>query len=259
VTASPSLHSSAPAGTIRIMQSISRSAAIAAELRDEILRGQYRRGERLPSERDLAERFGVHRGAVREALKQLESLGLADIQPGGTRVAPIEEASVDVVQHLLDLEDPPNPRTVEEVLEVMSGLFTMSARLAAERADDEQRRKIGELIKQLEDTEPADEQVKLIHELGDHMVEAAGNLVLTLVRRGVKTHFLERLEPLGLPAPPPDWPGSANFRELAKAIEERDGPAASEAVYRLSLAIRRHALELIESERSRRNTRSTAV
>ena len=42
-------------------QSASRSAAIAAELRDEILRGQYREGERLPSERDLAERFGVHR------------------------------------------------------------------------------------------------------------------------------------------------------------------------------------------------------
>jgi GntR family transcriptional repressor for pyruvate dehydrogenase complex len=241
------------------MQSTSQSTAIAAELRDEILRGRYRCGERLPSERDLVERFGVHRGAVREALKRLESLGLADIQPGGTRVAPIEEASLDVVEHLLDLEDPPNPRTVEEVLEVMSGLFTMSARLAAERADDDQRRKMGELLTRLENTEAAEEQILLIHELGDHMVEAAGNLVLKLVRRGVRTHFIERLEPHGLPAPPPLWPRSANFRELAKAIEERDGPAASEAVYRLSLAIRRHALEVIESERARRAASSSAV
>ncbi|MEE9281079.1 MAG: GntR family transcriptional regulator, partial [Myxococcota bacterium] len=32
---------------------------VATQLRNEILRGQYRAGERLPSERDLAERFGV--------------------------------------------------------------------------------------------------------------------------------------------------------------------------------------------------------
>jgi DNA-binding FadR family transcriptional regulator len=70
---------------------------LATELRDEILRGRFRAGERLPSERDLAERFGVHRGAVREALKKLEQLGVAEIRPGGARVLPLTEASLDVV------------------------------------------------------------------------------------------------------------------------------------------------------------------
>jgi GntR family transcriptional repressor for pyruvate dehydrogenase complex len=238
------------------MQSTSRSAAIAAELRDDILRGQYRCGERLPSERDLAERFAVHRSAVREALKRLETLGLASIQPGGARVAPIEEASLDVVEHLLDLEDPPNPKTVGEVLEVMSGLFMTSARFAAERATDEQRREIRELLSTIEEAESPDEQMLLMQNVVDLFVDAADNLVLKLVRRGLRTRFLERLESHGVPAPPPDWPRTPNFRELARAIEARDGAAASEAVFELSVAIRQHALEIIEAERIRRQAGS---
>ena len=46
--------------------------AIVRELRDEILGGRYRPGERLPSERDLAARIGANRGSIREALKKLE-------------------------------------------------------------------------------------------------------------------------------------------------------------------------------------------
>jgi GntR family transcriptional repressor for pyruvate dehydrogenase complex len=234
------------------MQAASRSAAIAAELRDDILRGQYRCGERLPSERDLAERFGVHRGAVREALKSLETLGLADIQPGGARVRSLEEASLDVVEHMLDLEDPPNLKVVEEVLEVMSGLFTISARLAAERANDQQRKDIAALLVELERPKPAEEQVPLIQQLGDHFVVAADNFVLKLVRRGVKTHFIQRFEERQIATAAAEFPPTAHFRELARAIEERDGSAASEAVYGITLAIKQHVLESIQAERARR-------
>jgi GntR family transcriptional repressor for pyruvate dehydrogenase complex len=234
----------------------SRSAEITALLRDEILRGQYRRGERLPSERDLAERFDVHRSAVREALKRLETLGLADIQPGGARVAPIEQASLDVVEHLLDLEDPPNPETVREVLEVLSGLFSISARYAAERASDEQREAIGELLAKLELTESPDEDVVLMRQLGDQFVEASGNLILKMVRRGVHTRFFDRLEPLGLPSEPHSSNRAARIRDLARAIKTRDGPAASEAIYEMSVVMREHALVVIEAERARQAVRS---
>ena len=47
----------------------SRSERITAALRDEILRGRYQSGDRLPSERELAVRFDANRGAVREAMK----------------------------------------------------------------------------------------------------------------------------------------------------------------------------------------------
>ena len=68
----------------------SKADEITTTLRTEILRGQYRPGERLPSERDLAARFEANRGPVREAIKKLEQLGIAEVKPGGVRVVPIE-------------------------------------------------------------------------------------------------------------------------------------------------------------------------
>lgn len=233
------------------MKSTSRSAVIAAELRDEILRGQYRCGERLPSERDLADRFGVHRGAVREALKRLEQLGIALTRPGGARVAPIEEASLDIVEHLLNLEEPPNPELVDQVLEVMSGLFSMAARLCAERASDEQRAAIRKLLARAGSELPAQERIALLHELGDLFVEASGNLVLKLVRRGVTTDFIDRLDARRPHLLAPFSPNELHFQNLTDAIDSRDGPAAAEAVLELTLEIRRHAIEAITNERQR--------
>ena len=53
-------------------RTMTRAEEVAEVLRDEILRGQYRPGERLPSERELASRFETSRGAVREAVTKLE-------------------------------------------------------------------------------------------------------------------------------------------------------------------------------------------
>ncbi|MBW2289001.1 MAG: FadR family transcriptional regulator [Deltaproteobacteria bacterium] len=233
------------------MQAISRSAAIAAELRDEILRGQYRSGERLPSERDLAERFSVHRGAVREALKQLEQLGLADIRHGGSRVAPVEHASLDVIEHLLGLEDPPDPTIVDQVLEALSGLFMMSARLCAERATDEQRTTIYALVDRLlSDDIEANERMRLTRELGDRFVEASENPVLQMIRRGMKMQFMDRLPVPETPAP--HETRAPHLHRLRDAMETRDGAAASEAIYQLTRAFRKNTLDSITAERDLR-------
>lgn len=234
------------------MQSHSRSQRIAAELRDEILRGRFRSGERLPSERDLAERFGVNRGSVREALKKLEQLGLTDIQPGGARVTPIEEASLDVIEHLLQLEDPPNPMLVDQVLEVFSGLFGITVRLGTERANDEQREAILAAIEQL--ANPALGHVdhfERFHRLGDLFLEAAGNMVLKLVRRGLHTHLLDGIgQRNGLDVPPPAALRGPPLRLLADAVRTRDGAAATEAAHELTIAMRGHIAETLSAAHS---------
>ena len=74
---------------------------IAGSLITDILSGRYGVKERLPSERDLAARFDANRGAVREAMKKLEQLGVAEVKPGGARVKDRSEASVDVIKHML--------------------------------------------------------------------------------------------------------------------------------------------------------------
>jgi len=56
--------------------------AIHDTLRDEIARGQWRAGSRLPTEADLAQRFGVNRHTVRRALAALAEAGLLQARRG---------------------------------------------------------------------------------------------------------------------------------------------------------------------------------
>lgn len=56
--------------------------AVASQLRESILSGVYRPGERLPIERELSEHFEVSRSVVRQALLLLEHQGLVRVRSG---------------------------------------------------------------------------------------------------------------------------------------------------------------------------------
>jgi GntR family transcriptional repressor for pyruvate dehydrogenase complex len=68
---------------------------VSSQLRDAVASGQIRPGDRLPSERDLAESFNVSRTAVREALRTLESAGLIELRKGRNGGAIIRAGSPD--------------------------------------------------------------------------------------------------------------------------------------------------------------------
>jgi GntR family transcriptional repressor for pyruvate dehydrogenase complex len=55
---------------------------IVEQIQSQIVGGKLRPGDRLPAERDLAEKFHVNRTAVREAVKTLREKGLVDGHPG---------------------------------------------------------------------------------------------------------------------------------------------------------------------------------
>ena len=60
------------------------SEEVAEQLKETILNGQFKAGDRLPSERDLAEAFQVSRVAIREALRSLENSGFIITRQGAT-------------------------------------------------------------------------------------------------------------------------------------------------------------------------------
>ena len=82
------------------------AADIAAMLRREISSGALEVNDRLPPERRLAERFGVARGTVREALRRLARETLVEIRPGsGTYVLRRpEDRMAEAIQHASPLE-----------------------------------------------------------------------------------------------------------------------------------------------------------
>jgi len=107
---------------------------IAQRLRSEILDGLYKPGQRLPAEREIASRLGVHRSSVREALKRLQELRLVVIRRGdGSRVAPIAGASAELIRDLLLAGGRLDRILAEQILDVREILIAGAARLAVER------------------------------------------------------------------------------------------------------------------------------
>lgn len=71
--------------------------AIAAQIRAELTAGRLTVGSRLPSERALAEQFGVSRNTLREALRSLEHAGLIELYKGATGGAFISQRSGEAI------------------------------------------------------------------------------------------------------------------------------------------------------------------
>ena len=172
---------------------------IANSLTRDILSGRRRPGERLPSERDLAARFDVNRGAVREAVKTLQQLGIVDVQPGGARVAAVEEASFDVIGKLLEVHDVPDPELVTQVLQVIGALFKLAAETAIEQASDAELRNIASHARRMHDSVKNaaagshEEDMVARFELMRAVMEVSGNLATRIVSRGLLTQIAKRV------------------------------------------------------------------
>ncbi|MCT8178983.1 FadR/GntR family transcriptional regulator [Variovorax sp. Varisp41] len=106
-------------------------AGILAYLRDRRLQP----GDRLPSERDLAERLGVGRNAVREALATLVTLRIVESRPNsGIYLRHVErEGSFEALVMLTDMGAVPTPVEVAETMEVRGHLEVLAAGLACQR------------------------------------------------------------------------------------------------------------------------------
>lgn len=199
---------------------------IADSLARDILVGQYRIGDRLPSERDLAARFTTNRGAVREAMKKLEQLGIVDIQAGGARVTPVEQASLDIISHLLAVDEVPDYRLVEQIMTVMDTLVGMAAETAIAEASDQELERLRRHIKPLfEETLDREAHFMAQGALMGAIMDAAGNLVCRLIARALLLQFAPPIKPLKEYLEFDTDAYTLYAKQLDRALGNRDGEA----------------------------------
>ena len=110
------------------------SSEVTRRLLDYLISGQVRPGERLPSERQLAEMLGVGRSHVRQAIKSLSVLGLIDARQGdGTYLKRTDSPLLPLaIEWGLLL----GTKRSQDLVEARSELEILLAGLAAERRDD---------------------------------------------------------------------------------------------------------------------------
>jgi len=107
---------------------------IAAQIEERIIEGDLECGDKLPSELELANQFGVSRTAVREAIKALRAKGLVEVQPGrGTFV--MDGASQLLRTSLGQVLKISDKGRLDNLIEIREILEPKIAALAAERAE----------------------------------------------------------------------------------------------------------------------------
>ncbi|HEX2670390.1 MAG TPA: GntR family transcriptional regulator [Polyangiaceae bacterium] len=229
---------------------VSRAEVIAENLRNQIAAGKYAPGDRLPSERELAQRTGANRSSVREAMKRLEENGMIEIRrgAGGARVLPLERAGLGALQHAL-ISKTMSRDFLSQWLDVHELVIAGSTRLAVERATDEELALAKKLLRKLvaPDTGAA-EFVTISDQLTELIAVASRNLVLRMVRNsltaqsdlGVNTRqALRSTRKQLLPI----------ARHIERAIGARDAGAAEEGVRRFLRANRETILDVLSPKR----------
>jgi GntR family transcriptional regulator, transcriptional repressor for pyruvate dehydrogenase complex len=203
--------------------------ALADVLRRRIALGVHAPGDRLPSERELAERLGVGRTTVRAAIRLLADEGLLATsrgRSGGTVVLEkARPAGVELTREFI--------RDVRDNFDFRLAVEPLAARLAAERAESMHRW----AIRGLAEGEAPSLGIFRALDSRFHLAiaEAAGNqLVLDAVRDSRAAFFQwadaawERIDWDALPPQERDF--ARAHRPIAEAIAAGDGDAAARAM-----------------------------
>jgi DNA-binding FadR family transcriptional regulator len=111
------------------------SGEIVSQIERAIFSGELSQGDRLQSERELAEQFGVSRITVRDALRILEARGLIRVKVGATGGAFVAESSTDRVAESISTMIQLKRMTLSELAEARTVVEAATAELAAHRAD----------------------------------------------------------------------------------------------------------------------------
>src|SRR5438874_1031550 len=111
------------------------SGEIVSQIEHAIFEGELKRGDRLESERELAERFGVSRITVRDALRVLEARGLVHVKVGASGGAFVTETNADQVAESISTMILLRRMTLSGLAEARTVVETATCEFAAERAD----------------------------------------------------------------------------------------------------------------------------
>src|SRR5581483_6061622 len=199
------------------------------QVEDAILSGQLKPGDQLPPERDLAQRFGVSRTAVREAVKALREKGLLEAFMGrGTFVT---DGTSQAIRHSLDLMTRIGQQEGSvHLAELRQILEPEIAALAAPRIDRQLLITMREAVAAMERA-LHDREAYIEADLDFHLAlaEAAANpLILALIDSIVGLLREQRSRIFDVDVGPQR--GQFHHKKILQAVEQHDADAARAAM-----------------------------
>lgn len=208
------------------------SSQIRAQLLERITTGELAPGARMPSERDLSERFDVARTSVREAMQGLVSMGVVERRGNRSYVA----------EHLPDVVVEPNgdgKSFVAELFETRRVLELPLFEMAAERASDADRERIAAVAAKFDAALDITEFRRLDREFHTTIASTCGNPLLIELYGKVLDQLFRSVEFFTLLSAESNQTeveriiaeSAEAHRHIAKCFVERDTKAVRESVH----------------------------
>jgi GntR family transcriptional repressor for pyruvate dehydrogenase complex len=199
---------------------------IAEQLAAPIRAGELKKGDALPSERELARRLSVSRPTIREAITTLEVMGLVEVRPGSGVYVRDSGAAM--------MEAPENVPGPFEILEARKTLEPEMAAFAANRISDEQVERLREMLRQFGDSKlDASDIERIDRDFHCLIAEATNNSALSGLAKWlwevrsdseVNVAFYKRVRDQGV------RPAVDDHRAIIAALMARDENAARNAM-----------------------------
>jgi DNA-binding FadR family transcriptional regulator len=196
----------------------------------DVLSGEMRPGEALPSERRLAEVLGVSRPAVREALKRVMAAGLVEVRQGDATVVRDyrKHAGLDLLPRLLVRGGELDVAVARSVLETRLHNGPKVAELAAQRRAPDLAALLEVAVHALETEVDPVERQKHAMTFWDHIVDGADSIAFRLMYNTLRAAYEPALPALA--AVMADEVGRPDaYRRLGQAIADGDAPLARQA------------------------------
>jgi DNA-binding FadR family transcriptional regulator len=201
-------------------------AWLAGELQSMILDGKLADGSRLPSSRELSQRYNLGRPAVREALRSLAERNLIDIIPArGVFVRATRPTDTAPQFARLMLLQSATPRHLVEARIMLDGL---AAELAAERATPADIAAIAGTLERLDAARGVTAAARLDLEFHSMVARAAHSPVVEAMFGSISTLTLQLMQ-RSLGDPSISRAGLPYHQQILDAIESRDAAAARAA------------------------------
>ena len=159
-------------GAPHILIDVALTDEAIERIKEMIVSGELKPGERLPKEDDLAARLGLSRNSLREAVRALALIRVLDVRQGdGTYVTSLKpEILLDTVGFVIDFH---RDDSVLQLLEVRRILEPAATAIAATAMTDDEITKLGELLESVDDA--SDIPGLIAADLEFHRTIAAGS------------------------------------------------------------------------------------
>ena len=209
------------------------SSRVAGQLEKLIFEDRLRPGDRLPPERVLAERFGVSRTVVREAVRALVARRLLEVHSGsGTIVSSLEPGvAAEFMSSLLGLSLRSGKLNYSKVIEVRRILEVEIAGFAAQRRTEKDIQNMEEILRKAE-SNLGDPAIFVETDISFHetLAQATQNLLFLVLLSSITDVLIEGRQ-LAVEVPGFAERALSHHQRILSCVRDGDSEKGREAMY----------------------------